>query len=96
MYHSDTCDRFTGNKNFCVHTGDCSIRSLWSGLQFLIDSILSRTTLRDLVVNEKTMGEWIRQHLLSLAEVAKSDPEEMASLIPSGPLIPKSDIKPLI
>ena len=37
LYESDTCNRFPGDRKFCVHSNDCSIRSLWSGLQFILD-----------------------------------------------------------
>jgi Rrf2 family transcriptional regulator, iron-sulfur cluster assembly transcription factor len=59
IYEAGTCERYTGDRRFCVHTNDCSIRSLWSGIQILIDGVLSRTTLRDLVQTEKTMGQVI-------------------------------------
>jgi Rrf2 family protein len=59
MYEPKICERFTGDRNFCVHTSDCAIRSLWSGLQIMIDGVLSRTTLHDLVSAEKSMAQWI-------------------------------------
>ena len=59
IYEAGTCERYTGDRRFCVHTNDCSIRSLWSGIQILIDEVLSRTTLHDLVQTEKTMGQVI-------------------------------------
>jgi Rrf2 family protein len=59
IYEAGTCERYTGDRRFCVHTNDCSIRSLWSGIQLLIDGVLSRTTLRDLIQTEKTMSQVI-------------------------------------
>jgi Rrf2 family protein len=71
---SETCDRFSGEGSFCVHSNTCSIRSLWSGLQLLIDSVLSRTTLQDLVAtHERNMGEWMRAQFETLAEIARKD-----------------------
>jgi Rrf2 family protein len=62
IYEAGTCGRYTGDRSFCVHTNDCSIRSLWAGLQIMIDSVLSKTTLRDLIASEGTMGQHVKKH----------------------------------
>ena len=62
IYKSDTCERFTGDRSFCVHTSDCSIRSLWSGLQHIVDLVMSRVTLGELIGGERSMGQWIDVH----------------------------------
>jgi Rrf2 family protein len=62
LYESETCGRFAGDRKFCVHNNDCSIRSLWSGLQVILDGVLEKVSLKDLTGNEKTMGEWIQLH----------------------------------
>lgn len=66
LYEPDLCDRYTGNQRFCVHTNDCSIRSLWEALQLLIDQMLSNTTLLDLVCAEKTMAHWMQTQMETL------------------------------
>ena len=68
---TETCDRFAGDFTFCVHTTTCSIRSLWSGLQLLLDTVLSRTTLYDLVsTSEGHMSEWIRNQFEAMSRGA--------------------------
>ena len=62
LYESETCTRFAGDRKFCVHSNDCSLRSLWSGLQFILDGVLDKVTLKDLTGNERSMGEWIQLH----------------------------------
>jgi Rrf2 family protein len=62
LYENETCERYTGGQKFCVHNNDCALRSLWSGLQAMIDRVLSRTTLADLCANETTMAQWIKSH----------------------------------
>ena len=62
LYESETCNRFAGDRKFCVHSNECSLRSLWSGLQFILDGILDKVTLKDLTGNERDMGEWIQLH----------------------------------
>ncbi|MFQ5600977.1 MAG: RrF2 family transcriptional regulator [Candidatus Krumholzibacteriia bacterium] len=67
---TDTCDRFSGDQSFCVHSNTCSIRSLWSGLQLLLDHVLSRTTLHDLVTtSERTMADWMRSRVEALTQL---------------------------
>jgi len=67
IYEPNTCDRYKGNRRFCVHTNDCSIRSLWAGLQLLVEQALSQTTLDDLVCSSKTMTQWMNLHVDALS-----------------------------
>ena len=62
LYESETCSRFTGDRKFCVHSNECSLRSLWSGLQLILDGVLDKVTLKDLTGTERSMGEWIQLH----------------------------------
>lgn len=62
FYEKETCDRYTGDRKFCVHTNDCALRSLWSGLQLMVNQVLSKTTLKDLCSSEKTMSQWMKSH----------------------------------
>ncbi len=59
FFEPDMCGRYTGDRVSCVHSMDCSIRSLWAGIQGMIDRVLSKTTLKDLVANEKDATEWM-------------------------------------
>jgi Rrf2 family protein len=68
IYEAETCGRYTGDRRFCVHTNDCSIRSLWSGLQLLVDQVLSRSSLADLIGTEKTMSQWLRANTQNMVE----------------------------
>lgn len=53
------CDRHAGLDRSCAHSGDCSVRLLWSAVQKTLDGILSQTTLRDLLKNEQEMLEFL-------------------------------------
>jgi Rrf2 family protein len=61
FYTRDFCDRYTGNDQECVHVDDCSIRSVWSGIERLLEHFVNRTMLSDLVRSEPDMNEWIRE-----------------------------------
>jgi Rrf2 family protein len=78
IYEAGTCERYKGDRRFCVHTKNCSLRSLWAGLQAMIDTVLSRTTLRDLLSTEKTMGELIKTHVQAMDafQDAGAEPKE--------------------
>jgi Rrf2 family protein len=62
LYEPDTCNRFAGDRKFCVHSNECSIRSLWSGLQLILDGVLENVTLKELTGNERSIGQWIQLH----------------------------------
>ncbi len=62
IYEPGLCERFTGDRKSCVHNSDCAIRSLWAGLQHIIDDLLSKVTLSELVGTEQSMAEWIQDH----------------------------------
>ena len=43
------CDRHRGTLSACVHSQDCSVRSLWGSLDFIVDRLLGGVTLDDLL-----------------------------------------------
>jgi Rrf2 family protein len=53
LFESGFCENHTGIETICTHTIDCSIRSLWSIIQNLLDGVLSKTTLQNLLGSEK-------------------------------------------
>jgi Rrf2 family protein len=68
LYEKGFCEIHAGVEMTCTNTIDCSIRSLWRTIQSLLDSVLSKTTLRDLMGNE---GQVI-QFVTMLAEGAET------------------------
>jgi Rrf2 family protein len=53
-------------KGLCVHNSDCAVRSLWSGLQRLIDDYFERTTLAQLIGDEASTQESVERLLDSV------------------------------
>ena len=53
LYESGFCDTHAGVENICTNSIDCSIRSLWKTVQNLIDEVLSKISLRDLLGKEE-------------------------------------------
>ena len=62
--HSDGyCRKFTGINHSCVHTGDCSVKSLWEGLDRLITKVLEECKLTDLVREKQFMNDWVEKFI---------------------------------
>lgn len=53
LYEAGFCDIHAGNEMICTHSIDCSIRSLWRTIQSLLDSVLEKLTLKDLIGSEE-------------------------------------------
>jgi Rrf2 family protein len=70
MYGDDFCDRHAGVLPSCAHSTDCSVRSLWRAVQGAVDSILRKTTIRDLLPSEHDpiAGGALERDLISLPE----------------------------
>jgi Rrf2 family protein len=49
IYEEDFCDRHSGTQGNCVHSTNCSMRSLWRSVQAAVDSILGAMTVNDLL-----------------------------------------------
>jgi Rrf2 family protein len=61
------CDRHAGLSPVCNHMADCSLRSVWSSLQGVIEGVLDRTTLRDLLRPEKEMAQFVQGQILQIS-----------------------------
>jgi len=53
LYESGFCDMHAGVENICTNSIDCSIRSLWKTVQNLLDEVLSKISLLDLLGKEE-------------------------------------------
>ncbi len=53
LYESGFCDLHAGVENICTNSIDCSIRSLWKTVQTMLDGLLSKITLDDLLGKEE-------------------------------------------
>ncbi len=59
LFEPGFCDRHSGAGAVCTNSTDCSIRSLWQAVQLVIDHVLDRITLGDLLRTEQTMSSWV-------------------------------------
>ncbi|HUI41409.1 MAG TPA: Rrf2 family transcriptional regulator [Terriglobia bacterium] len=59
LFEPAFCNEHAGSETLCNNTVDCSIRSLWRTVQLVVDQVLARTTLQDLVSDEQQMTTWV-------------------------------------
>jgi Rrf2 family transcriptional regulator, iron-sulfur cluster assembly transcription factor len=53
LFDQEFCGTHTGLGRLCTNSVDCSTRSLWKMIQHTVDNLLTKLTLKDLMVNEK-------------------------------------------
>lgn len=57
LFGARFCERHSGLEPVCVHNSDCSMRSLWIGLQNMLEKVLFQVTLSELLIKEDQMHE---------------------------------------
>lgn len=57
LFESEFCNTYTGISSICTNSSDCSVRSVWKNVQRVIDEVLSRLTLKDLLAPEKVVDK---------------------------------------
>ena len=55
LFEGDFCAIHSGQMKTCVRLADCSARVLWRAVQAAVDDVLQRTTLQDLLFDERQM-----------------------------------------
>ena len=70
LFSDEFCDTHSGMENLCTHSVDCSIRSLWNSVQTVIDQMLNRVTLKDLMGEEQEMQNCLQNMTEELLQVS--------------------------
>jgi Rrf2 family protein len=53
------CDSHPGQKRDCVHTVDCSIRSLWQRVEGVVRKMLEAVSIADLAGEAQANATWV-------------------------------------
>lgn len=61
---SELCEKFSGQKEVCVHLDQCSVRPLWSIITFYFDKVLTDLNLSDLLKDESNVKALVEASLL--------------------------------
>ena len=59
LFGPDFCQQHIGTGKECAHNGGCSMRPVWKQLQRLVNEVLARTSLQDMLRSEEAMAEWV-------------------------------------
>jgi Rrf2 family protein len=59
LFEPSFCTIHSGVAKLCTHSVDCSIRSLWQSIQLVVDQMLGKVTLHDLLGDERQVISWI-------------------------------------
>ena len=65
LFDVEFCGSHAGSLKLCTHSVDCSSRSLWQSIQFIVDRFLDKITLHDLVNSEKGSSKILDQLVLN-------------------------------
>jgi Rrf2 family transcriptional regulator, iron-sulfur cluster assembly transcription factor len=63
LYSDGFCGTHSGSLTLCTHSVDCSSRSLWQMVQYIVDDFLDKVTLHDLVNPEQRSASVLSQLL---------------------------------
>lgn len=85
LFEPRYCDKFGGESLQCIHTSECAVRSLWSGLDLILDNVLRRTSLAELVRAERSMTTWIGDMVPVAMEAAARGARTPAAAKAGGP-----------
>jgi Rrf2 family protein len=80
LFDPSFCDTHSGVETVCTHTVDCSIRSLWRVVQAVVDQVLNKTTLKELIASEEAVDE----SFTSLVKAAGEDLRSLRAPSPTG------------
>jgi Rrf2 family protein len=53
LFNQEFCEAHSGIGRLCTNSVDCATRSLWKMVQYTLDNLLNKLTLKDLMVREK-------------------------------------------
>jgi Rrf2 family protein len=68
LFDNAFCGSHAGSMKLCTHSVDCSSRSLWQMLQYIMDQFLDKVTLHDLVSSEQTSSKFLYDLLAQSAQ----------------------------
>lgn len=64
LFDKTFCETHSGTMRLCTNSVDCSSRSLWQMIQYIVDQFLDQVTLYDLVSSEKNSSKILHDMLM--------------------------------
>ena len=66
FFQENFCGSHSGNMRLCTNSVDCSLRSLWTVLQYSVDQLLENITLADLIGKEEDAQSALEEMMVKL------------------------------
>ena len=66
------CDRHSGRKSECTHMTDCSLRAMWTAVHQVVQAVMGKTTLADLLCGEAQMTDWVAERTLTALPILEN------------------------
>ena len=73
LFEADFCADHSGAGLICTNSIDCSIRSLWRTVQSLLDNVLGKITLKDLIGTEMEVGSLANSFAINIEKKFSSN-----------------------
>ena len=73
LFGPSFCEDHSGATDHCTHAVGCSIRSLWTTVQSVLDGVLGRITLMDLLREESQLEDGFQGMAEELLQVSNWD-----------------------
>ena len=83
LFGAEFCDEHSGAVESCTHSVECSVRSLWNSVQFLVDRLLNGVSLQDMLGSEQALASSLSERagvLLQVAEIEGTQIPDSESL----------------
>ena len=74
LFDKKFCEIHSGTMRLCTNSVDCSSRSLWQMIQYIVDQFLDQVTLYDLVSSEKNSSKVLHDMLMKQTLVPAKEP----------------------
>jgi Rrf2 family iron-sulfur cluster assembly transcriptional regulator len=92
LFDKEFCVSHAGTLKLCTNSIDCSSRSLWQMIQFIVDQFLDKISLQDLVNSEqdsvKVFEEMLSHHLITKRGWETINAEDSSAMKNHGQGIP--------
>lgn len=73
LFASSYCEKYHGDRTDCVHTADCTLRSVWGSIELIVGSVLRRMNLADLIDTEEGLRNSLSEAVKEMLEERRAD-----------------------
>ena len=79
LFDAEFCEEHSGAIGACTHSVECSVRSLWNSVQFLVDRLLNQISLHDMLRGERELASCLTERAEGLLQVAEVERDSAGS-----------------